>query len=66
MIKIGEHLLEIDDNCHESTIKFSASLADITLRPDTMCGLTWADHRRLFMCKLRAISDHHQLGIVTR
>uniref|UniRef100_A0A914WFA6 E3 ubiquitin-protein ligase E3D n=1 Tax=Plectus sambesii TaxID=2011161 RepID=A0A914WFA6_9BILA len=61
LVKVGEHELELGDRTVDanqldvnSRHKFVAGLADLCLYPNTICGLTWADHRRLFMCKVHA------------
>uniref|UniRef100_A0A915AFL5 E3 ubiquitin-protein ligase E3D n=1 Tax=Parascaris univalens TaxID=6257 RepID=A0A915AFL5_PARUN len=62
-VKVSEHILELRDvdDCNGELTpvrsRFYARLADLYLHPNTVCSLVWADHRRLFMCKVRAEAD---------
>ncbi|VDK48991.1 unnamed protein product [Anisakis simplex] len=66
LVKIEAHGLELKDvengNLDSAKSRFSVRIADLCLHPNTVCALTWADHRRLFMCKVHAEADGIPLG----
>ncbi|VDM43113.1 unnamed protein product [Toxocara canis] len=68
LVKVGEHALELKDiengNVESNSVRsrFYARIADLCLHPNTVCALTWADHSRLFMCKVHAEADGLPLG----
>ncbi|CAI4228860.1 unnamed protein product [Auanema sp. JU1783] len=39
---------------------YSAKISGLYLAPDSVCSPTWADNKRLFMCKVRAARDCDQ------
>ncbi|CAG9531777.1 unnamed protein product [Cercopithifilaria johnstoni] len=60
MVHFREHSIEMSsivqqskDGVTEMLPSCSAKFGDLTLYPNSVCALTWADNRRLFMCKVR-------------
>ncbi|VDK78525.1 unnamed protein product [Litomosoides sigmodontis] len=61
MVHFREHSIELssivqqrEDGVTELQ-SYWAKFGDFTLYPNSVCALTWADNRRLFMCKLRVV-----------
>ncbi len=58
MVKVSSHVLELrrSDEAHQGC--FAARIADLVMHPETICGLNWGDHHRLFMCKLHVETEN--------
>ncbi|VDK66793.1 unnamed protein product [Onchocerca ochengi] len=78
MIHFREHSIEVssiiqqrEDGAAEMLPSYWAKFGDLTLYPNSVCALTWADNHRLFMCKVRVIvgkcplvpKTFHQLAV---
>ncbi|VDO21014.1 unnamed protein product [Brugia timori] len=78
MVHFREHSIEMSsivqqrkNGASEMLPSYWAKFGDLTLYPDSVCALTWADNHRLFMCKVRvAIGEYplvpktfHQLAV---
>lgn len=70
MVHFREHSIEIsstveqrNDNVTETLPSYWAKFGDLTLYPNSVCAVTWADNHRLFMCKVRVIVGECPLGI---
>lgn len=63
LVKVGERTLELHGRSVSKNAEtteesfFSSHMADISFHPNTVCALTWADHNRLFMCKVQVEPD---------
>ncbi|VDN92631.1 unnamed protein product [Brugia pahangi] len=78
MVHFREHSIEMSsivqqrkNGASEMLPSYWAKFGDLTLYPDSVCALTWADNHRLFMCKVRvAVGEYplvpktfHQLAV---
>uniref|UniRef100_A0A1I7X8N1 E3 ubiquitin-protein ligase E3D n=1 Tax=Heterorhabditis bacteriophora TaxID=37862 RepID=A0A1I7X8N1_HETBA len=64
LIRVCEHSLEMglpaavaEGLSSVQCQRFCAHIADLSLKPDSVCAPTWADNNRLFMCKVHAEVD---------
>uniref|UniRef100_A0A158Q858 E3 ubiquitin-protein ligase E3D n=1 Tax=Elaeophora elaphi TaxID=1147741 RepID=A0A158Q858_9BILA len=78
MVHFREHSIEMSsiirqrkDGVTEMLPSYWAKFGDLTLYPNSVCALTWADNHRLFMCKVRVLvgecplvpKTFHQLAV---
>ncbi|EJD75347.1 hypothetical protein, variant [Loa loa] len=78
MIHFHEHSIEMSSivqqrkcTVTEMLPSYWAKFGDLTLYPNSICALTWADNHRLFMCKIRIVvgecplvpKTFHQLAV---
>ncbi|KAL4003402.1 HECT-like Ubiquitin-conjugating enzyme (E2)-binding family protein [Acanthocheilonema viteae] len=78
MVHFREHSIEVSsivqqrkDGVTEMLPSYWAKFGDLTLYPNSVCALTWADNHRLFMCKVRLVvgecplvpKTFHQLAV---
>lgn len=71
MVHFREHSIEITSIVQqgkggvvEMLPSYWAKFGDLTLYPNSVCALTWADNHRLFMCKVRVVIGESPLGKV--
>lgn len=57
-----EHSGEQSGDKSDYSVLYTAHFKNILLRPNTLHAATWADNRRLFMCKIQANLSHN-LGL---
>uniref|UniRef100_A0A915PRL5 E3 ubiquitin-protein ligase E3D n=1 Tax=Setaria digitata TaxID=48799 RepID=A0A915PRL5_9BILA len=68
MVHIREHSIEVGsiverrrNGVTELLPSYWAKFGDLTLYPNSVCALTWADNHRLFMCKVRVATNGYPL-----
>ncbi|VDN54968.1 unnamed protein product [Dracunculus medinensis] len=54
-----EHSGEQSGDKSDYSVLYTAHFKNILLRPNTLHAATWADNRRLFMCKIQANLSHN-------
>uniref|UniRef100_A0AC35UA15 E3 ubiquitin-protein ligase E3D n=1 Tax=Rhabditophanes sp. KR3021 TaxID=114890 RepID=A0AC35UA15_9BILA len=75
VVRVGDHLLELTEeevldtndrkdsgvsSC-EPCSKYSAFIEDVALDPKSLSCFTWIDQHRLFMCRIKAVTDGQYL-----
>ncbi|KAM3723017.1 E3 ubiquitin-protein ligase E3D [Dirofilaria immitis] len=68
MVHFREHSIEVSsiiqqkkDGVAGMLPSYWAKFGDLTLYPNSVCALTWADNHRLFMCKVRIMIGERPL-----
>lgn len=72
MVYFREHSIEMNSIVQQRkdgvtemrNISYWAKFGDLTLYPNSVCAVTWADNRQLFMCKIRVVVGECPLGII--